>query len=385
MALALTLFSGGLIPASLLAQDPTEDNPPQRRKKTPVKAKTKAADRSLDDVPPADEAIDLPASGEESGPPANVKPEPGFTSKSWNISRYTALAYTPGNPNPESKIVEWIFRRTGSADWHGDKAAILSASRSTLRAYHSPKMLKKVDDVVKRFTKPVADMLTIHVRFVRAADTRWRYLVHSRLTSIGTGPQGQQIWTLNASDASSLQAQMQQYRGFETLFDRKMKVVNGQTLEVDQTQPVDYIGGVQRDGAAGLGYQPATSQLKEGVTLRLSPLLNYDGDSLELALDLQTNIVRRLIKTSILTRREIGPTDMPISVPEVSETRLNQPVTNWALGQTLVISAGVTPGILESKNGFFGVPYTKPTDRELLVILDVETSAEAPKAARRDD
>ena len=381
-ALVLSLLTGGLLPLRALAQDPDDLDPaPPRRKKAAPAAKKPRLEKSLDDDPPAAE----PAAGDETAPPADVRAEAGHTSQTWNISRYTGIAYTPENPHPESKIIDWIFRRTGSADWHGEKVAILSASRNTIRAYHNPKMLKQVDQVVRRFTKAVADTLTIRVRIVRAADTRWRYLVHNRMTPIGSGPQGQQIWTLSNADAAQVESQMQLYRGYEPLVTKTLKLVNGQTLLVEKSEVVDFIAGAQRDGAAGLGFQPAVQQLKEGVTLRISPLLTYDGDALDLAIDLQTNIVRRLIKTTILTRREVGPNDMPINVPEVSETRLNQPITNWPLGQTLMISAGVTPGILEPKNGFFRVPGTMPSDRELLVILDAELANEAPRMGRRGE
>ena len=167
------------------------------------------------------------------------------------------------------------------------------------------------------------------------------------MTSLGTGPQGQQIWSLTAADAAQVQVQMQAYRGFEVLLDKTLKLVNGQTLTIEKSEAVEYIAGIRRDGAAGFGFQPENGQLKEGVTLRMSPLLTRDGDAVDLAVDLQTNIVRRLIKTSILSRRETGANDIQINVPEVSETRLNQSVLGWQLGQTLVISAGVTP---ESSN-----------------------------------
>lgn len=383
-ALALSMLTGGLIPlGAALAQergdlrDPADAAP---RRKKPV---AKKAGRNFDDDPPAAEADDK--SSDDATLPADVRPEPGYTSKTWNVSRYTAVAATATNPNPEAKIVEWIFRRTGSTDWHGPKAAVLSAARSQIRAYHSPKMLKKVDEVVVRFTRPTADILSFRVRFIRAADTRWRYLVHSRMTPQGSGPQGQQIWTLSPTDAANVLAQMQQYRGFEVLLDKTYKVVNGQTLSVEKSETVDFTAGIQRDGAAGFGFQPAAQQLKEGVTLRMSPLLLRDGDALELAVDLRTNIVRRLIKTSILARRDAGPNDIQIDVPEVTQTRLDQSIASWPLGQTLLLSGGVTPGILEPKNGVLGLPGTKPTDRELLVFLDAETVGEAPRSARRGD
>jgi len=385
-ALVLSLMTGGLFPLAsrAFAQDELDDprpksSAPPRRK--PAAAKPSARGLDDDDLPAV--AADEPVA-DEAGPPGEVRPEPGFTTKTWNIARYTALAAKPNNPEPEQRIIDWIFRRTGSADWHGPKPSMLSASRAQIRAYHEPKMLKKVDDIVKRFNKAYADVLSFRVRFVRAADTRWRYLVHTRLTSLARGAQGQQVWTLSPTDAASVLAQMQQYRGFEVLLDQTFKVVNGQTLTVAKEEKVDFTGGVQRDGAAGFGFQPAAQQLKEHVTLRMSPLLTYDGDALEVAFDLQTNIVRRLIKTSILTRREVGPNDLQIEVPEVTETRINQALANWPIGQTLLISAGVTPGIFEPKNGFYGVPGTKPTDREMLVLLDADTATEA-RSARREE
>jgi hypothetical protein len=74
-------------------------------------------------------------------------------------------------------------------------------------------------------------------------------------------------------------------------------------------------------------------------------------------------------------------------VPEVSETRLNQTVKDWPLGQTLVISAGIQPGILMSKGGLFNmrIPGTVPGGTEVLVFLDValaEGEARAGGSAR---
>jgi hypothetical protein len=118
--------------------------------------------------------------------------------------------------------------------------------------------------------------------------------------------------------------------------------------------------------------------------------LTYDGDAIDLALDLKANTVRRLLPTKILTRREIGPTDLTIDVPEVSETRINQTVAGWKLGSTLVISAGIHPGILQDKGGFMNlrVPGTIPTRTELLIFLDAESvGAPPPRRAGggRDD
>ena len=97
--------------------------------------------------------------------------------------------------------------------------------------------------------------------------------------------------------------------------------------------------------------------------------------------------MKRLIRTKVLAKRDVGPADVNIDVPEVVETRLNRTVENWTLGQTLVISAGITPGILQSKTGFMNlrVPGTVPTDTELLVFIDIEPERKSTRSTKRRD
>ena len=207
--------------------------------------------------------------------------------------------------------------------------------------------------MVERFTNATSDFLSIRVRFVAAVDTRWRYTVYSQLTPVGSGPQGQQIWTLKSEDAQFVLAQVQILAGFKLLTNQEVEMVNGQTLVVKTSETR---GLLRRPpaarAAAGQGYQPRTEQLEEGVTLRLSPLLTFDGDMLDAAIELTANTVKNFHRTRVIAPREIGASEITIDVPEVTESRLNQTVKSWPLGQTLLISAGIQPGILQSKTGF---------------------------------
>jgi hypothetical protein len=179
---------------------------------------------------------------------------------------------------------------------------------------------------------------------------------------------------------------MQVYQGFRLLTDQKVDMVNGQTLTVKTSEPRGYTGGMQRESAVGLGYQPKAEQLEEGITIRLSPLLTYDGDALDAAIDLSANTVKSLHRTRVIAPREIGPAELTIDVPEVTDSRLNQTVKGWPVGQTLLISAGIQPGILQSKGGFMNlrIPGTVPSGTELLVFLDAEASERPRRAAARD-
>ena len=55
-------------------------------------------------------------------------------------------------------------------------------------------------------------------------------------------------------------------------------------------------------------------------------------------------------------------------MPEVSGTRLDQKIKGWPLGQALIISAGIQPGILLNKGGLFNlkIPGTVPTGTEVI-------------------
>ncbi len=323
------------------------------------------------------------------GLPANFPGQAGFQWKNFAIANYTAL--DPGAASPQTAIIDWVFRRTTPAPWHGEKIAVLCASRTQLRAYNTPKILKQVEEVVQRFTDAHADILTIRVRFIAAADSRWRYAVHQRLVPVGSGPQGQQIWHTSVADAEMVISQMQVWQGFKLLGDKSLDVLNGQTVKVSRIEDRPFTGGVQRESAVGLGFQPKVEKLEEGVVLRFSPLLSYEGDTLDAAIELSTNTVRKLHPVKVLAPHEIGPGELSLDVPEVTETRLNQPIKNWPLGQTLIISAGIQPGILMDKGGLFNLrlPGTVPTGTELLVVINAEIAnkkarerATSPKADR---
>lgn len=389
-ALKLGLLApGAILPAAASAQDdfsrstrrPPADDPPR-----PRRAVVPADDEIRIDAEPLGDPDRTPAVDGLDVPPANFKTESGHSWRSFDIARYTSRAASPENPRPQNALVEWIFRRTGSAIWHGEKIAVLSAGKAQIRAYHNARVLDVVQQYVERFTRATADVLSVRVRYVAAQDTRWRYAVNSRLKRVGSGPQGQQLWTITPDEANLIRSQMQLYQGFKLLADKTVRMMNGQTMTMETADVLDYVAGTQSEGAAGAGQQPRTDKIKEGVTLRFSPLLTYDGDALDAAIDLRSTTIRRLIRTKVMAQREVGPADVTIDVPEASETRLNQTIDNWQLGQTLLISAGIAPGILQEKAGFLNlrVPGTVPTDTELLVFLDVEPVREAAaRPARR--
>jgi hypothetical protein len=366
-AVMLTMLLGVLLPRGLWAQETRSrrtsgSQSSQGKSLRPAGEKDGGGDATDDRDEPGPSVDD---------PPAGMLHESGFQMRSYDIARYTKIAQ--GQQNPQKAIIEWIFRRTGTADWHGEKIAVLCASKTQVRAYNSPEILKQVGEVVERFTNATDDILAVHVRFFVSSDTRWRHSVFSQLTPVGNGPQGQQIWTLRMSDAALVVSQMQLQQGFRKLADERVEMVNGQVLTIRTAEPHTFAGGMQRESAAGQGYTPRADKLDESIILKLSPLLTFEGDSVDASLDLTINTVRMFHRTKVIAPREQGPPEMSIDVPEVSMTHLDQTVKNWPLGQTLLITGGIHPGILDKKGGWLGTPFGAPTSTEVLVFLDAET------------
>lgn len=301
--------------------------------------------------------------------------EAGHRWMSYDISRYMELPHDQTIP-PQNAIIDWIIRRYGTGIWHGTKVAALVANKKQVKAYHDSKVLKQVGEIVERFTDSTADILKVRIRFVAAADPRWRYMVLSRMNLLGGGPQGQQIWTMSLTDATMAITQMQVYQGFELLADQQVEMINGQKLTMSTGEKKPYNPGLQRQATANNQSTEASfNQLTEGVALQFSPLLTYEGNAVDGSIELSCNTVKTTIKTRVLAGREQGANEVTVDVPEVVSSRLVQTV-RWTIGQTLVISGGIHPGmLLKNKNGFLNlrIPGTVPTQTETLVMIDVET------------
>ena len=368
-ALFTSMFLGGLIPRSLHAQG-------QGRR---LAVRDKTADLRAPGREDAEPAI------ADSDLPAGFPNQAGFQLKKWDISGYTGIR--DHQAPPEKALIDWVFLRTATTDWHGDRPAAIWATRNELCAYNSPEILKQVNDIVERFVNAVEDMLSVNVQIVAAVDPRWRYTVYSRLTYVGGGPQGQQIWTMKMDDAALVLSQMQVQQGFRPLARGRLEMINGQTVRWKTLEERTFVGGLNRDSSAGISFQPRPEKLNEGIVLKLSPLLTYEGTGVDAKIDLTVNTLRTLHRTKIIAPREIGAAvETSIEVPEATETHLEQTVKNWPLAQTLVISCGIHPGILDKKSGLFNLPIpgTFPTATEVLVFLDIDKITKG-RAARDPD
>jgi len=317
--------------------------------------------------------------------------QPGHVLRIYDIQRYTALPHSSDTEHPEAALIDWIFRKTSSRAWHGSDRAMLVADQSELLAYHTPEVLDEVTSIWKRFAEALVDVLTLKVRIVATDDPRWRNTIYSRLTpkalsESGAGPQGQQAWLAEPDTVESLLVQLRVNQAYREIFNDKIDIINGQTFLSRNYEMRRYFAGLGRDSTVPLGYEPKVDAIREGADLRISPLVNYDGTAIDLAINLEAAVVRKLHRVRVVVPRQIGPSEIEIDVPEVVHTRINQTISNWPFDKALVVSGGILPGLLPERDGplnnLFG-----PGQTELLVILEASarfTMADSPRSGNRE-
>jgi hypothetical protein len=371
-AMFFSLLAGAFAPRALFGQDSPRRTASRSRGQT-LEPKSRR--------PAADEEPDSESSPLDDSTIPGLAEKGGQKWRTWNIKPYTSLGLPHAATSPQSAILDWIFRRTTDAVWHGEKPAALNATRNEIRAYHDAETLAMVAEVIERFVQAKEDILTVHIQLLRADNVKWRYPIFNQLDYKQSGAQGQQVWELDQNQAALVMAQLQM-QGHKLLTNRQVEMINGQTLKVNTTVNRGFVGGTQRSSNAALGPQGRTDKLMEGVWLSMSPLLTFDADALDIGIELTSNTVRTYHRTRVIAPRDAGAGEINIDVPEVSQTYLRQTIKDVKLGKTLLISAGIQPGILdENKNGFMNlrIPGTVPTSSELLLFLDIKVSKKSKK------
>src|SRR5205823_2962052 len=163
--------------------------------------------------------------------PHPIAPTPARQGGPWHMNRRTALFLTllSGGLLPPAL---WAQSRRPR-----DNAP---------RGRRSPsRVARRDDEAPEPVPSAAADRLKIRVRFVAAADPRWRYPIHSRLNPMASGPQGQQVWSVKVEDAAMVMTQMGIQQGFKLLADQTVQMINGQTLDVKTLINRDYVAGLQ--------------------------------------------------------------------------------------------------------------------------------------------
>ncbi len=296
------------------------------------------------------------------GPIAHVSKGPGTLPndagqewRDYDISPYT-LRVTSTN-RPEQAIVDWILLDTGYEAWHSDPLGLLSASRRTLRVYHTPQIHAVVGEMVDRFVNSEAESHAFGLRVLTVGSPNWRSKAHPVLHPVPAQSQGVQAWLLSKEDASLLMADLRRRSDFREHNTPHLLVNNGQSTVVSATQTKNYTRDViVRPGSAWPGFEAQTAQIEEGFSLEFHPLLAVDGKTIDAIIKCHVDQVEKMIPVMIDVPSQVAPRQKTeIKVPQLASCKLHERF-RWPVDQVLLISLGVVSFPIPSAGSGVNLP-----------------------------
>ena len=287
--------------------------------------------------------------------------------REFDIRSYTLRVASTSRP--QQAIIDWIFRETGSAVWHGGIPAVLSADRSTLRVYHVPSIQNKVADIVGRFTEEGAEPWAIDVNILGIKNPDWRKGTLPMMTPLLGSQHGVQVWLMEREDVSLLREKLSKRRDYRLHRVDHMPVYSGQAQTLRLTRPKRFVRDIERGDFSGKTYRPVMDQIEEGLVLELTSLKSSDGNSLDVTSKFHLSQVDSLRSVEVDIPISSGTRSVAtVQVPQVIQQHFEEEFT-WPVGKVLVLSFGMTGSPIPSTAR--RTLYAAPRRQEVLVFLNV--------------
>ncbi len=322
--------------------------------------------------------------------PATLPNEHGQIWREYDIGPYT-MRVTNTN-RPEQAVVDWILRETGYEAWHGEPLAILSATKRTLRVYHTPEMHERVAGLVDRFVRTEGQTWHFSLRVVTVDSPGWRARAQGMLRPVAVQTPGVQCWLLAREDAAMLLADLRRRSDFREHSTPHLTVNNGQSTVVASTRAQSYVRNVQLKPNAWPGFESDMGQVDEGFSLEFSPLLSADGQIIDATVKCHVDQVEKMVPVMLDVPTPVAPRQRAkIEVPQMAHYRFHERF-RWPADQVLLLGLGVValPIPADNRGPVPGLPLPIPTGpprADLLVFLEGRPSAAgggAPQTLVRD-
>ena len=347
----------------------------------------------------------LPASGTSAEPAPEATPRPRATPVSepgrgsgtlpnehgqvwreYDIAPYTVRVTT--TQRPEQALVDWILRETGYEAWHGEPLGILSATRRTLRVYHTPEMQQLVAELVDRFVSSEAETWQFSLRVITVDHPGWRMRVQRLLRPVTVQTPGVGAWLLQREDAAVLLTELQRRNDFREHTSPLLQVNNGQSTVVSSMRTRPYIRDILLRPDQWQGFEPQAGAVDEGFSLEFSPLLTRDRQLSDAVIKCHIDQVERMIPVELEAPTTAAPRQRtPIEVPQMAQFRFHERF-RWPMGQVLLVGMGMVPLPVpvdaKAMQLVPGIPLPLPKSpprAELLVLIEAKGPA-APMVTR---
>lgn len=265
--------------------------------------------------------------------------EHGQVWREYDIRPYTLRV--AGEERPEQVIVDWVLRETGYEAWHSEPLGILSATRDTLRVYHTPEMQGLVADIVDRFVNSQTDSKAFALRIATVRNPNWRANAMPLMTPIPVQSPGMQGWILPKENAALLLSYLTRRADFREHAASNQLVPNGRSVVLSTMRPRQYVKGIVRTQNTWPGFQPETGTLEEGASMEFSPLLSLDSSTADAVVKIRINQVEKMQQVRLdIPTAMAGPQRMEVEVPQITMASVHERF-RWPADHVLLLSMGV--------------------------------------------
>lgn len=309
-------------------------------------------------------------------------PQGGQVWREYDLRPY--LRRVQGLENPQQPLVDWILRETGTDRWFGSTAGLLSVEQDKLRVYHVPEVQAIVAGVVDRYVHPDLPGYAVSARLVTVESVNWRAAALPMLEPVRVETPGVEAWLMSRENLAVLVAQLRQRVDFQEHGSASVEIVHGQSHEIARWLPRSYPQGVQLTPGRYPGYQVQMGQIREGYSLRISPLVASDAQSVEVMVNCQADQIEKFSPLTLdLPVQPGAPTGrVQTEVPQVASWRLNERF-RWPLDRVLLVSRGVVamPGLPGNATIFDRVIPAEAPRADVVLVMDCHRVGNADATA----
>ena len=306
--------------------------------------------------------------------------------REYDIKPYTSKV--TATKNPQQAILDWILRETGKDMWFNDPLGILHINRNQLYVYHTPEIHQVIKSIVDRFIRTRGQLQRIDVNLVTVENPNWRAESYTMLQPIEVRAPGVEAWMISKENAALLQGQLRRRIDFKQHSAGTLTNHDGQTFELENTRPVQFVRNLRWVPNQNPNYQPLMTNISEGYSLEISSLTSLDNHTIEAMIKCEVDQVEKLTNVRVnIPGVGGGLQQMNLQVPQLVSWRLHERF-RWPSDQVLLLSCGVvaTPEPETPRAGGFRIPILDASPKRADALLFIEyrgpaTGATLPRTA----
>jgi hypothetical protein len=242
-----------------------------------------------------------------------------------------------------------------------------------------------VGEIVDRFVSSEAETHAFGLRIVSLGSPNWRAKALTLMRPVPVQSQGVQAWLMAKEDHAFLMAELRKRNDFREHSSPHLLVNNGQATVVAATRPRPYQKNIHIRQDLWPSFEPEMSQIDEGFSLEMSPLLSMDGRIIDAAVKCKIEQVEKILPVALDVPAQAGQRQRArVDVPQVSQFEMNERF-RWPTDQVLVVGLGVVAVPVPAEPGMRINLAMGPSRADLVLFVESKGKPSQASTAARND